>query len=45
MPCVIRYRDLFAGQDEEMTASLPTELAGKVQDTMPDTDELGASGT
>lgn len=45
MPCVIRYRDLFAGQDEEMTASLPTEVARKVQDTMPGTDELGASGT
>lgn len=45
MPCVIRYRDLFARQDEEMTASLPTELARKVQDTMPDADEHGASGT
>lgn len=45
MPCVIRYRDLFAGKDEEMTASLPTELARKVQDTVPDTDKHGASGT
>ena len=45
MPCVIRYRHLFAGQNEEMTASLPTELARRVQDTMPDIDKHGASGT
>lgn len=40
-----RHRDLFAGQDAEMTASLPTRLASKVQDTIPDTDEHGASST
>lgn len=45
MPRVIRYRDIFAGQDEERTASLPTELASKVQDTVPDRDKHGASGT
>lgn len=45
MPYVIRYRDLFAGQGEEMTAYLPTKLASKVQDTVAGPDKYGASGT
>lgn len=45
MPCVIRYRDLFAGQGEEMTASLLTKLTRKVQGTMPDRDKHNASDT
>lgn len=42
MPYAIRYRDLFAGQDEEMTAYLPTKLPSKLQDTVAGPDKYGA---